>query len=470
MDNGYNDGRPPVPGEVGDADATQRRDPAQGAEPQAEKQSKNGKRQHKGNGLAKPIIAGALAGVLASAALGGVLVGTGVIGTSGSSSGSSGTGTSQTLNINADSEDTTVAKAVAAKAMPSVVTITTTLENGYGIGSGVILDTDGNIITNYHVIDGAQDIKVTINGNQYDATLVGGDESSDIAVVKAEVNDGTTLTPIEVGDSSQLVVGDWVMTLGSPLGLEQSASSGIVSALYRNTTTTSESGTSNVFYTNLIQTDASINQGNSGGALVNDQGQLVGICTLYSSEDESFSGIGFAIPGNYAVDLANKIIAGEPITHAYMGVSVSTVNSQNAQANHLSVTSGAYVASVTEGGAAANAGIQEGDIITKVGDTDVSSADDLILAVRSHSVGDTVDVTFTRGNDQQTVSVTLGSDEGVEGGSGSTVSNGDSGSDSGSGSGNSRQETLEELLEQYFGQGYGGQGFSGQGQTQGYGY
>lgn len=470
MDSGFNDGRPPVPGEVNDSGATQRREAVQGTPSNDERDKRRSRREkgdrgHGGRGLAKPIIAGALAGVIASGAVCGVLAGTGVIGGSGTSTSSSGT--SQTLNITADSEDTTVAKAVAAKAMPSVVTITTTLDNGYGIGSGVILDTDGNIITNYHVIDGAQDIKVTINGTQYDATLVGGDESSDIAVVKAEVNDGTTLTPIEVGDSSQLVVGDWVMTLGSPLGLEQSASSGIVSALYRNTTTTSESGTSNVFYTNLIQTDASINQGNSGGALVNDQGQLVGICTLYSSEDESFSGIGFAIPGNYAVDLANKIINGEPITHAYMGVSVSTVNSQNAQANHLSVTSGAYVASVTEGGAAANAGIQQGDIITKVGDTDVSSADDLILAVRSHSVGDTVDVTFTRGSDQQTVSVTLGSDEGVEGGTGSSVSN-DSNGTGDSGSGNSRQETLEELLEQYFGQGYGGQGFSGQ--SQGYGY
>lgn len=470
MDNGFNDGRPPVPGE---ADATQRRtapapqtaDKGSGSHRHHHKDKAEGER--KGSGLAKPIIAGALAGVIASAALGGVLVGTGVIGGSNGGTASSGSGASQTLNINANDQDTSVAKAVAAKAMPSVVTITTTLDNGYGIGSGVILDTDGNIVTNYHVIDGAQDIKVTINGNQYDATLVGGDESSDIAVVKAEVNDGTTLTPIEVGDSSQLVVGDWVMSLGSPLGLEQSASSGIVSALYRNTTTTSESGNSNVFYTNLIQTDASINQGNSGGALVNDQGQLVGICTLYSSEDESFSGIGFAIPGNYAVDLANKIIKGEPITHAYMGVSVSTVNAQNAQANHLSVTSGAYVASVTDGGAAANAGIQQGDIITKVGDTDVSSADDLILAVRSHSVGDSVDVTFTRGNDQQTVSVTLGSDEGVEGGSGSS-SNSGNGSDSGSG--NSRQETLEELLEEYFGQGYGGQGFSGRGQSQGFGY
>ena len=257
---------------------------------------------------------------------------------------------------------------------------------------------------------------------------MGSDASSDIAVVHAEVDDGTTLTPIEVGDSSSLVVGEWVMTIGSPLGLEQSVSTGIVSALYRSTLTQSASG--NTIYTNLIQTDAAINQGNSGGALVNAQGQLVGINTLLASETQSFSGIGLAIPGNYAVDIAEKIIAGEPVTHAYMGVSVQTVNATNAQANNLGANEGAYVAAVTDGGSAASAGIQVGDIITKVDDTDVASADGLILAVRSHSVGDTVTVTYVRGNETKTAQVTLGSDEGATTGSGSSSVSGGNGSES----------------------------------------
>jgi putative serine protease PepD len=216
---------------------------------------------------------------------------------------------------------------------------------------------------------------------------------------------------MEIGDSSKLVVGDWVMTLGSPLGLDQSASSGIVSALYRNTLMTGTSG--NTLYTNLIQVDAAINGGNSGGALVNDKGQLVGINTLYAnaSGSQSFAGIGFAIPGNYAVDIANKVIAGEQVTHAYIGLSCATVNAQNAQANHLSVSEGAYVAEVTDGGPGASAGIKVGDIITRIGDDKITSADGFILAIRSHSVGDTVEVEFVRDGATQTANVTLGSDE-----------------------------------------------------------
>ena len=316
----------------------------------------------------------------------------------------------QTVNIATASEDVTVAEAVAAKCLPSVVSVYVTTAEGSGIGSGVILDTDGNIITNWHVAGDATAISVTIDGQSYDATLVGGDSSSDIAVIKADLK-GAIVTPMEIGDSSELVVGDWVMTLGSPLGLDQSASSGIVSALYRNTLMTGTSG--NTLYTNLIQVDAAINGGNSGGALVNEKGQLVGINTLYAngSGTESFAGIGFAIPGNYAVDIANKVIAGEQVTHAYIGLSCSTVNAQNAQANHLSVSQGAYVAEVADGGPGQTAGIEVGDIITRIGDQSVDSADGFILAVRSYSVGDTVDVVVMRGSEEKTFQVTLGSDE-----------------------------------------------------------
>ncbi len=317
----------------------------------------------------------------------------------------------QTVTITPKSEDITVSQAVAAKALPSVVSVYVESNEGSGLGSGVILDTDGNILTNWHVAGDATSVSVTIGGKSYDATLVGGDPSSDLAVVHADLQ-GDTVTPMEIGDSDALVVGDWVMTIGSPFGLDQSVSAGIVSSLARNELMQSTYGTT--IYANLIQTDAAINPGNSGGALVNSKGQLVGISTLFSSSTESFAGIGFAIPGNYAVQIANKIISGEQVTHAYIGLSMQTVNAQNAAANNLSVNQGAYVAEVTEGSPAAEAGIQAGDIVIAMGGQQITSADGMILAVRSHSIGETVKVTVMRGNEQLDFDVTLGSDEALQ--------------------------------------------------------
>lgn len=355
----------------------------------------------------KPFILGLLGGVIGALVLVLVLKATGVIGgtqiikTTDSSAG-------QTINITSNSEDATTAQAAAAKALPSVVSVHVVTSDGEGLGSGVILDTDGNIITNYHVIDGATSISVTIDGTSYDASVVGSDASSDLAVIKVDLGD-TTVTPIEVADSDSLVVGDWVMSVGSPFGLDQSVSAGIVSALTRNQLMQSTSG--NTLYTNLIQTDAAINPGNSGGALVDDEGKLVGICTLYSSSTESSASVGFAIPSNYAIDVANKIIAGETVTHAYIGLTMQTVNAQNALSNSLSVSQGAYVTDVTSGSPADQAGIQKGDIIIAVNGEDITSADGMILNVRSHSIGETVAVTFMRGSEEKTVNVTLGSDE-----------------------------------------------------------
>ena len=314
----------------------------------------------------------------------------------------------QTINITSSDEDATTAQAAAAKALPSVVSVHVVTYEGEGLGSGVILDTDGDIITNYHVIDGATSISVTIDGTSYDASVVGSDASSDLAVIKVDL-DGAAVTPIEVADSSQLVVGDWVMSVGSPFGLDQSVSAGIVSALTRNQLMQSTSG--NTLYTNLIQTDAAINPGNSGGALVDAEGKLVGICTLYSSSTESSASVGFAIPSNYAIEVANKIIAGETVTHAYIGLTMQTVNAQNALSNNLSVSQGAYVTDVTSGSPADQAGIQKGDIIVAVNGEEITSADGMILNVRSHSIDETVAVTFMRGGAEQTVNVTLGSDE-----------------------------------------------------------
>ena len=353
----------------------------------------------------KAVLAGLLGGVIGAAALTGALYAGGVIGkTTVVAGGSSG----QQVTIDPNDEDTTVANAVAAKALPSVVTVYSTYADGEGMGSGVIYDKNGNIITNNHVIEDAESISVTMNGQSYAATLVGTDASSDLAVIHADFGDAE-VTPMEIGNSSDLQVGDWVMSVGSPFGLENSVSQGIVSALSRNTLMEGASG--NTLYTNLIQTDATINPGNSGGALVNAEGQLVGICTLYSSDTQSFAGIGYAIPSDYAVEVADKIIAGETVTHAYIGLTMQTVNAQNAFRNNLSVDQGAYVVEVAEGGPAAAAGIQVGDVITAIGDEQITSADGAILAVRSHSEGETVPVTVMRGSEQMTFDVTLGSDE-----------------------------------------------------------
>ena len=419
----YNDGRPPYPNDFG---ATERRAPlGDAAEPQPAYTSYQQVPTNMApativaasapapaparGGWLKSLLFGLIGGAVGAAAIVFALSAFGLLGTSTTKViQTTESGAGPTISINATTEDATVAKAVAAKALPSVVSVYVSSSEGSGLGSGVILDTDGNIITNYHVVEGADSVSVTLgNGNSYDATVVGTDASSDLAVVHAEL-DGDEVTPIEIGDSDALVVGDWVMTIGSPFGLDQSVSAGIVSSLSRNQLMQSSAG--NTLYTNLIQTDAAINPGNSGGAMVNAEGQLVGIDTLFSSDTESFAGIGFAIPGNYAVEVAKKIIAGEQVTHAYIGLSMMTVNAQNAAANHLSVNQGAYVAEVAEGGPAEAAGLEEGDIIIKLGNQKITSADGMILAVRSYKIGETVTLTYMRGAEEKTCEVTFGDD------------------------------------------------------------
>ena len=419
-----------------------------------------------------PIFITALAGCACGALLVIALVMSGALNIGGGknsvTAGATGSGTTQKITI--DSEDTTLAEAVSAKALPSVVSITATSSGSQGsalsqsaddssdsgsIGSGVVLDTDGNILTNNHVVDGYDQYVVTMDdGTTYEAELVGTDASSDLAVIKLKDADSSKLTPIEIGDSDKLNVGEWVMAIGSPFGNEQSVSTGIVSALYRSTAMSSTSG--NTIYANMIQTDAAINPGNSGGALVNDNGELVGINSLIESYSGSSSGVGFAIPVNYAKKIADQIIDGKTPVHAYLGLSLSSVNALNARTNKLGTDSGAYVASVVEDGPAAKAGIEKGDVITKLGDEEITSADGLIIALRSHEVGEKVEITLMRGKEEKKVTVELGSDEELQ-----NTQQDDSSTDSGSGglSNEELRQYLEELL--------GGQGQQGQ-QGQGY--
>ena len=357
----------------------------------------------------------------------------------GGSSAQLGSQNSGSINATDAESDQTLAEAVAQKALPSVAAIDvyanqssagSMFGNGTNsgsdsgtlteasLGSGVVLTADGYIITNYHVIAGGDAYKVTIEGETYDADVVGSDPSSDIAVIKAK--DASGLTPVEIGDSDDLIIGEWVMTIGSPFGLEQSVATGIVSATSRSqimdasTDQYGQSSGETTIYPNMIQTDAAINPGNSGGALVDADGKLIGINTLITSYSGNYSGVGFAIPVNYAVNLAQQIIDGKTPTHAQLGVSLSTVNAQNAQRYGLSADAGAYVAAVSEGSGAAEAGLQEGDIITKFDGENVESASDLMLDVRSKNPGDKVTLDVNRNGETKQIEVTLGSDESTQ--------------------------------------------------------
>jgi putative serine protease PepD len=341
------------------------------------------------------------------------------------------------ITINPNDDDSTTAEAVAAKASPSVVCIEVYTQqasssdlysylfgqggsgSGNGnsgssgslqessLGSGVILTSDGYILTNYHVISGAAKLMVDLSdGSQQQATVSGTDQSSDLAVIKINA---TGLTPIETANSDDVKVGEWVMAIGSPYGLQNTVTTGIVSATARSQTVQSTSGTS--VYADMIQTDAAINPGNSGGALVNDQGQLIGINALISSNSDSSSGVGFAIASNYALNIADQLKAGQTVTHAYLGVQMQSLSSSQASQLGANAPDGAaYITSVVSGSPAASAGLQRGDVVVSADGSNVNSAGDLMLAVRKHSVGDQMQLTIYRNGQQQTITATLGSD------------------------------------------------------------
>jgi serine protease Do len=274
---------------------------------------------------------------------------------------------------------------------------------GAAAGSGFVITEDGYILTNYHVIDGANSIKVTFdNGKEYTATYVGGEEKNDIAVIKV---DATGLTPVVIGKSSDMLVGEQVTTIGNPLGeLTFSESTGIISALDRSITM------SDGRQMNMIQTDCAINSGNSGGPLFNSHGEVIGIVSAkYSSGNNSSSasveGLGFAIPmddvANMVSDLVkNGYVTGKPI----MGISVADVDES---VTSYGVPQGAIIRVVTPDLCGAKAGLQAGDIVTKIDNTDVTSASDLTSAIGNYKPGDKVTLTIFRSGETKTVEVTL---------------------------------------------------------------
>ncbi|HEX6420879.1 MAG TPA: trypsin-like peptidase domain-containing protein [Acidimicrobiales bacterium] len=302
---------------------------------------------------------------------------------------------------------------VAAAVLPSVVSIGIDAGGATGGGSGIVLSEDGQILTNNHVVAPVAErgtLTVTFSdGTTAEAEIVGRDPATDLAVIRADGVSG--LTPATLGASGDLNVGDTVLAIGSPLGLDGSVTSGIVSAVGRSITLRGEQqspfgrpgSSAGTAVIDAIQTDAAINPGNSGGALIDADGEVVGVNTAIASLAQGPSGqggnigVGFAIPIDTARDIADQLVEDGSVTHAYLGVGIADADNR----------SGALVGTVEDGQPAAEAGIEEGDVIVRVGDRTVAGAADLTAAIRSHSPGDTVEVAYVRDGNERTVDVTL---------------------------------------------------------------
>lgn len=399
--------------------------------------------------LAVPVVIALVAGAIVG---GGSAAGvSALIDHNGTSQQQTTSGNPQTITIN-NSGDVNAVTAIARKAGPSVVTINVTSGSQGGTGSGVVLSSDGYVLTNTHVVtlDGASgsgSVEVTTyDGKLYKAKVIGTDPIVDLAVIKLQNVSG--LTPIEWGDSSKLNVGDRVVAIGAPLGLSNTVTNGIVSALNRSIQIQSSaapntgsndkstpndnggngpfnfwnfgngnggngnggsSGQSNEISLPVIQTDAAINPGNSGGALVDSSGKLVGINVAIASTGSANAssqtgsiGVGFAVPASLAQRIATEIEKTGKGTHGLLGASVTDATADN------SSTVGALVASVTSGGAAAAAGLQKGDVVTQLDGIPITSSSDLTAQVRALAPQTKATITYLRDNSSHTVDVVLG--------------------------------------------------------------
>ena len=332
-----------------------------------------------------------------------------------SSTADSASGSDSSITAASSSGSSLTTEQVADLVSPSVVVITTEQvvysqwswygqnQVESGAGSGVIISSDGYILTCAHVVDGASTITVTIGDKDYTATLVGEDTTSDIAVIKIDA-DG--LTPATVGNSDSLKVGQSVMAVGNPLGeLGGTVTGGMISALNRSVTI---QGSSSVNTMSLIQMDASVSPGNSGGGLFNMNGELVGIVNAKSSSSDA-EGLGFAIPINDAIKVAQELLENGYVTgRPYLGITYLAVTDAQT-ASQLGVNAyGVYVVEVVKGGPADKAGLQAGDRSVSVDGTEIASKDDLGTLMQKHAAGDTLSITIAREGQMQTVNVTLG--------------------------------------------------------------
>jgi putative serine protease PepD len=257
-------------------------------------------------------------------------------------------------------------------------------------GSGFVYDAEGHIITNEHVVDGATSVSVRFwNGQTYDAEVVGTDASTDLAVIKVDAP-ASLLQPLQLGDSSSVHVGDDVVAIGSPFGLENTVTSGIVSALHRQMTSPN-----NFTITDAIQTDAAINHGNSGGPLLDADANVIGVNAQIESDSGGNDGVGFAIPSNTVESIVSQLISTGQAEHAYLGVAVETVDG------------GARITQVRPGTPAAQAGLRAGDLVTEIDGKAISSGDELTSAIGAKQPGDSVSITYTREGSSHTVEVEL---------------------------------------------------------------
>lgn len=319
---------------------------------------------------------------------------------------------------------------VASGVSGSVVSIQTAMANGTAKGSGAIIDTEGHIITNNHVISGAQQIQVTLaNGNIYSAQLVGTDTTTDLAVIKLD-NPPSGLKAVEFADSDKLAVGENVMAIGNPLGYDDTATTGIVSALNRPVTVTDDNN--NEIVTNAVQIDAAINPGNSGGPTFNAAGQVIGInssiaSTATSSDSAGSIGIGFAIPSNLVKRVADEIIKDGSVKHVALGVVIKsdTVEADGVTRGGATITkSSATGSAVVSGGPADKAGLKEGDTIVAFNGNAVNNNYSLLGFVRAAALGDKATLTIVHDGKTMDVDVTLDQEESSVNGSSSSNSNG----------------------------------------------
>lgn len=278
---------------------------------------------------------------------------------------------------------------------------------GQGVGSGVIYREDGYVVTNNHVVEGAGEVEVVFaDGSREAAEVVGTDELTDLAVLKVD-KDG--LPAADFADSGKLAPGQMAVAIGSPQGLQSTVTAGVVSGLNRDFPARLSGGQQQSALVDLVQTDAPISPGNSGGALANKDGDVIGINVAYLPPGQTGAeSIGFAISSNTVNEVADQLIESGEVAHPYLGVSLSDLTPEAAERFDLQADSGAVIAEVAPGEPAAQAGIEAGDIITRVGTEKIESSGDLLTALREYQPGETVEITVLRDGQEQTLDVTLG--------------------------------------------------------------
>lgn len=370
------------------------------------------------------------------------------------------TGAGVTVELRLDTGETLTYTQIYDKNLPSMVSIQAEDAKSYSTGTGVVLTSDGYIITNAHVVAGADKVQVVCSDNRVlDAALVGFDANEDLAVLKVEATD---LTPAEFGDSFALRCGDPVAAIGDPLGYRSTITDGIVSALDRLITTSSTDANSQTVSTtlNVLQTNCAINPGNSGGPLFNSYGEVIGITTAKystSSSGTNVEGLGFAIPINDVLAMIEDIMTNGYVTDkAYMGIVPNTLTAQMAMQYRYDISEGVFISYVEENSPASEAGLQMGDVITAIDGKSIASYEELVAAKKGYSAGDTSTLTIYRAGKTMEVQLTWGAQPEDTTASNDTNTNTDANDNSGD---QYSQDDLNDLFRYFFGNrgyGYGG--------------